>query len=165
MTFKELRSALLRLAPLHRFLARTGFYPLFLATSVAFAFMLTRIALTRTGYYRFLVWNLFLAWVPYWCTQAIVYLRERRPLRRRLVWTFGIAWLLFFPNAPYIATDFKHFLYTPKLTWWFDAGLILSFVLAGCFLAVVSLRLMQQIVRRAHGEIAGWVFALGVILL
>jgi uncharacterized membrane protein len=158
-----------RLLALHRFSARTQFYALCLCTGVAFAFLAARMYFTHGRTYSFLVWNLFLAWVPYWCSQGVLYLCELKhePDRRHATGTkiaaLAAGWVIFFPNAPYIVTDFKHYLYTPQLTWWYDAGLILSFALAGCFLGVVSLRIMQSLVAKRCGTTIGWAFAISMI--
>jgi uncharacterized membrane protein len=158
-----------RLLSLHRFSARTQFYSLCLCTGVAFAFLAARMYFTHGRTYSFLVWNLFLAWVPYWCSQAVLWLSEwpeqvdwPRGIKLKIA-ALTIGWAIFFPNAPYIVTDFKHYLYTPQLTWWYDAGLILSFALAGCFLGVVSLRIMQALVARRCGPTIGWAFAMAMI--
>ena len=60
---------------------------------------------TGDSYYRFLVWNLILAWVPLGFAIA-AYSRARRARRSR-GWLL-VLWLLFFPNAPYLLTDFIH---------------------------------------------------------
>jgi len=147
------------LAAVHRFLARRAFYPLLLCTALCFALLATRFYFSGEQRYRFLVWNLFLAWVPYWCSLAAVYIRRVRPARTGLHLTLiGGAWLVMFPNAPYIFTDFIHVIQHPTSRWWFDVGLISSYALTGCFLGVVSLRIMHDLVRPWAGEIAGWMF-------
>jgi uncharacterized membrane protein len=149
------------LAAVHRFLARRAFYPLMLCTALCFALLATRFHFSGERRYRFLVWNLFLAWVPYWCSLGAAYLRNARPPRRRLhLALIGAAWLVMFPNAPYIFTDFIHVIQQPTSRWWFDVGLISSYALTGCFLGVVSLRIMHDLVRPWAGEIAGWTFVI-----
>ena len=64
------------------------------------------------GTFFFLLWNLFLAWIPYWFALILdFYTRiSSRPSRVSLAVIF-ILWLLFFPNAPYIVTDLLHLQY------------------------------------------------------
>src|SRR5690348_12232256 len=105
---------------LHRFLVRTSFYALTLCTLICFAFLLARVGMSGERRYGFLVWNLFLAWVPLWCSQAVLWLCEARWEQptgprpsRALILGLSAMWLAFFPNAPYIITDFKHFFDAP----------------------------------------------------
>src|SRR5436190_22038717 len=54
------------------------------------------------GQHLYLVWNLFLAWVPLVLALCVEELERRG---RAGSWKFRgtvLAWLLFFPNAPYI---------------------------------------------------------------
>jgi len=148
------------LISLYRFLARRAFFPLLLCTMLSFALLATRFYLTHSTHYRFLMWNLFLAWIPYWCSLAAVYTAQRdRGSRMRLA-MLGFAWLIMFPNAPYIFTDMIHVISEPTLRWWFDTALVLSYALTGCFLGIVSLRIMHDLVRPRVGEIGGWLFVM-----
>ena len=56
----------------------------------------------------YLVWNLFLAWVPLFFALTAVCLAHTRPQRRWWFFSAAAAWLLFLPNAPYIFTDLVH---------------------------------------------------------
>ena len=53
--------------------------------------------------YRFLLENLFLAYVP---IELSFHLQETTP--RRVFWPVFVVWLFFYPNAPYMITDFFH---------------------------------------------------------
>jgi uncharacterized membrane protein len=112
----------------------------------------------------FLVWNLFLAWLPFVFALA-VYDGYRRGRGAVYLTTFGALWLLFLPNAPYILTDFVH-LRDPVVTvlWW-DATLIGAFALTGLLLGLGSLFLVQAVVTAARGPVAGWITGLGALLL
>jgi uncharacterized membrane protein len=144
------------------------FYPLALCSLLSLAFLATRLYVLDTPGYRFLVWNLFLAWMPWGSAVAVALVcvagRRETPRERRrftiVVALLGACWLLTFPNAPYILTDVVHLVRNPVRRWWFDAGLVMSFALTGCFLAVASLRLMHELVRDAAGRFVGWVFVL-----
>ncbi len=69
--------------------------------------------------FRFLVWNLFLAWIPLLLSLG-VYDAYRRG--RSLLWLSPMLalWLLFLPNAPYIVTDFVHLSASSRAPLWFD---------------------------------------------
>src|SRR5947207_51824 len=74
------------------------------ASGVSVALVLARILWTGNIGYGFLVWNLFLAWLP---LVFALLASERYHNGSGGNWRFlGLAgaWLLFFPNAPYIFT-------------------------------------------------------------
>src|SRR4051794_12309899 len=58
-------------------------------------------------HYRFLVWNLGLAWVPLALALGIDRLR-RHGGHAVPALALGAVWLVFVPNAPYIVTDVVH---------------------------------------------------------
>jgi uncharacterized membrane protein len=62
---------------------------LVLSSSLAVVLLAARIAWTRQHDYAFLVWNLFLAWVPYGCTLAIRWLHDKRASHVALVPLFA----------------------------------------------------------------------------
>jgi uncharacterized membrane protein len=132
------------------------------ATVVCFAMIAGRIFYTETIIYAFLVWNLFLAWIPFLISFALYQTRNRRPL---VVLLAGAVWLAFFPNAPYIVTDLIHLQSPRNAPIWFDAILLASFAWTGLFLGLVSLRMMQSLVRRRFGTITGWCFAAVILCL
>ncbi len=105
----------------------------------------------------FLVWNLFLAWVPLALSFAL-YRRRNDPSRRGAALSFvlGGLWLLFYPNAPYIVTDLIHLRGHGAAPTWFDAIMIFCFALTGLCVGFVSLRLVHGTVTRARGRAAGW---------
>jgi uncharacterized membrane protein len=111
-----------------------------------------------------LIWNLFLAWVPFLVALA-VYDRHRRGTRRGYLVGGAAVWLLFFPNAPYIVTDFKHLQYWYGAPVWFDVVVLSTFAWAGLLLGFLSLYLMQGVARRVVGAGNAWFGALGVLAL
>lgn len=141
------------------------FYALLACSVLACALLVTRVGLTHSVRYAFLLWNLGLAWIPYLLSLWITSL-YRQP--RRSAWHLLVAtglWLIFFPNAPYLVTDFVHL---PAIgsTWdWFDLGLLLTFAWTGCFLAIASLQMVQARVAETAGTLAGWLFVVVVCTL
>jgi len=111
--------------------------------------------------YAGLVWNLFLAWIPFVLAIALL-----AGYRHRVGWVgllaLGGAWLLFLPNAPYVLTDFVHLGDAHRL---FDTVLIGSFALTSLALGFASLLLVQLVVTRVAGAALGWFVALSSLLL
>jgi uncharacterized membrane protein len=152
-----------RLGRLHHFLAEHSFYTLALSSALAVGFLAARFGRWHTPHYLFLVWNLFLAWMPYLLSLWAATIQRRRPRDWWRLLVPGALWLLFFPNAPYIVTDFIHLRELLPVPLWYDIGMLAAFAWAGCFLAVVSLHTMQSLVRPVFGPAASWVFALACV--
>ena len=137
---------------------------LLLASLFCVALVVVRNVHTDTSNFRYLIWNLFLAWIPL-ALAVFVYDRWRRRRGGLLLLALGVLWLLFFPNAPYIATDFVHLRHDPQAPFWYDAVTIAAFAWMGVLLGFASLYLMQTVVRQWRGAVAGWIFAFGAIAL
>jgi len=74
-----------------------------------------------------------------------------------------MAWLVFFPNAPYILTDFQHLnTVADGIPVWYDVILIIWFAWTGLLLGIISLYLIQEIIIRMLGKTASWVFVIAV---
>ena len=128
------------------------------ASAVSVALVLARVIRTGDFFYAGLAWNLFLAWLP--LVFALLARDEFQPGKSRN-WRFlgfAGAWLLFFPNAPYICTDVIHLTTYLNKHFWVDLVLVLLCALTGLVLGFVSLFLMQGIVRRVFGRAASWLF-------
>ena len=136
-----------------------------LATSVALSVILvvSRVLMTGRLLFLFLIWNLFLALIPFAISTMLGI--AKGPLRARLLVPVGAAWLLFFPNAPYILTDLFHLERRAGVPFWYDLALILSCAWNGLMLAYASLADMQRLVQRRLGTGAGWAFATVALLL
>lgn len=131
---------------------------LMFASAVSVALVLARILWTENLRYAFLVWNLFLAWLPVLLALLVCKLHENgRAQGWRLAGLTGV-WLLFFPNAPYIFTDLIHLTTRFRPHFWVDLMLILTCALTGLVLGFLSLYLMQSVVMRSFGRVAGWLF-------
>jgi uncharacterized membrane protein len=132
------------------------------ASVVCLALVSARIIITRQIRYVFLAWNLMLAWLP---LVFALLACERYHDKAKQTWRFfgfAGAWLLFFPNAPYIFTDLIHLTTQYFSHFWVDMVLILLCALTGLVLGFVSLYLMQSVVARVLGRKASWVFIAAV---
>lgn len=122
------------------------------------------LALKNTGTFLFLVWNLFLAWMPYWIALLL------EPMSKRMNSSFIsgfllLAWLLFFPNAPYIITDLLHLRVRHPIPHWYDLMLIASFAWTGLLLGYLSLYEVQQFVEKRKGKLIAWIGSTAAIFL
>ncbi|MDO7847231.1 DUF1361 domain-containing protein [Hymenobacter sp. M29] len=136
-----------------------------LGTSLTLSFLLIVGRVLMTGHFTFLflIWNLFLAVIPFALSTLLGI--AQGPLKTRMLVPVGAAWLLFFPNAPYILTDLFHLDTRPGVPLWYDLALILSCAWNGLMLAYASLSDMQRLVQARLGFWPGWVFATVALLL
>ena len=132
------------------------------ASALCVALLEIRVRETGSSYYRFLAWNLILAWVPL-VIAVVAYARARRGVGP-VVWVLLVPWLLFFPNAPYLLTDFIHLDEGPAPLW-YDALMLSAFAWTGLMLGFGSLYLVQLILRRAFGAGAAWFAVLAALAL
>jgi uncharacterized membrane protein len=116
--------------------------------------------------YSFLVGNIFLAWIPLGIAYTTYVMSFQRRTLTLVIALTAFLWLIFFPNAPYILTDFQHLGQPSNLVpIWFDVILVVWFAWTGLLLGVLSLYLMHEVVHREFGRAAGWVFVFVVSFL
>ena len=114
--------------------------------------------------YSFLLWNLFLAIVPYGFSIFIYHNFYQHPKKYSFI-LFIFLWLLFYPNAAYIVTDFIHLNRLDGMPIWIDILILFSFSWTGLILGFASLRLVHIVFEKSFGRLYGWIFAIGVIIL
>ena len=133
--------------------------------SCGFSFVLlcARILTLDSIRYVFLLWNLFLAYIPYMITTWLVNTPGYRN-KWKLTIVIG-TWLLFIPNSFYILTDLFHLDEKTSAPKWFDLLLLLSFAWNGLLLGITSLGHMERIVQRISGKSVSWVIVFTVMWL
>ena len=114
--------------------------------------------------FLFLVWNLFLAWIPYWIA---ISLKGFYKLTNSKILSLGmvIVWLLFFPNAPYILTDLLHLHNRHPVPFWYDLMLIVSFAWTGLMLGLISLHEVRIFIKNLYTEKLSWLFTFSATVL
>ncbi|WP_162623334.1 DUF1361 domain-containing protein [Confluentibacter sediminis] len=101
--------------------------------------------LTHSFHFLFLVWNLFLAVIPFAIT---AYLISNPKLSKYGLYFWFCVWLLFLPNAPYIITDLLHLKVSSSYLLWLDVLVVTSFALNGLLLFLLSITDMKAIMSR-----------------
>jgi uncharacterized membrane protein len=104
-----------------------------------------RIYYTGKMHYLFLVWNIFLAWIPYFVSSLFVKMNAAGKWKLALLF-FG--WLAFFPNALYIVTDLIHLQIESMVPKWFDAVLLFSASFVGLLMAFISLYRVELLLQK-----------------
>jgi uncharacterized membrane protein len=126
---------------------------------------LTRIYMIHNHTYIFLVWNLFLAWLPLWFADMAYknYFGADRSMP--VILLCGFLWIIFFPNAPYIITDLIHLDGRHQVPIWFDALMIFSFALTGLLTGYISLFFIHSILEHRFNRMIGWISVCFMMLL
>ncbi|MBT3222249.1 MAG: DUF1361 domain-containing protein [Proteobacteria bacterium] len=148
----------------HRFNAVHGVYGVVLMSLLAAALLWGRFELANNRTFLFLAYNLVLAWIPY-ALSLVARIVEPIPILRLLLLPLMPVWLLFFPNAPYLVTDFVHLHERIPVPLWYDVGLLAVFASAGLILGLTSLSHMDAVVHRFLGGFVASVFVLGTTVL
>jgi uncharacterized membrane protein len=106
--------------------------------------LLIRAKASNSIFFFFLIWNLFLGFLPYCISQMMLYslkIRENRWYR-----IIGLLiWLLFLPNSFYLLTDFFHLNKFNTVPIWFDLMVVSSFSLTGFLFGIYSLFTIEKI--------------------
>ncbi|MCM3171599.1 MULTISPECIES: DUF1361 domain-containing protein [unclassified Paenibacillus] len=121
-------------------------------------------------YFRFLIWNLFLGWIPF-IFSYVAYGFSHAKWRGApwLAIASGALWLLFFPNSSYIVTDLIHLTarssryyggHGLNFTYWYDLIVVLMFVWVGLLIGFLSMYQLQEVIYRRVGRMASWIFVL-----
>jgi len=111
------------------------------------ALLLLRIIYADNLRYIFLMWNLFLAWIPF---QLGLMITSNPQYNRWLKYLLMAGWLLFFPNALYIITDLVHLQHSrDDAPVWFDALLLFTSSITGLLMAFISLYQVETCIRKA----------------
>lgn len=98
----------------------------------------------RLGF-LFLIWNIFLAWVPFFVSGSFANIHKKNKWLQLFVFGF---WLAFFPNALYIVTDLIHLELNTSVPKWFDAILLFSSSIVGLMMAFISLYRVEKYLQR-----------------
>ncbi len=115
--------------------------------------------------FSYLIFNLFLAWLPLVFATWIV------TLLRRKVWSSwegllaSALWLLFLPNSFYMVSDFIHLQEVLRVDILYDAVMFTSFIFVAFILGLCSLYLVHREFSRRFSWFASDTWLAGIILL
>ena len=115
---------------------------LFASMFLSIFLLMVRMKLTHSFFFIFLVWNLFLAFVPF---AISLYVSNKPNTNQYKLAAISGLWLLFLPNAPYILTDFIHLRLSEPPLLWLDALMIASFAFSGMLYYMYSIQDMKSV--------------------
>lgn len=135
---------------------------LFLVSGFAVSLSVYRIFAAQSDRYWFLIWNLFLAWLPLLFAWVLY---RRTP--KGLTWSVTnfmlfLLWLLFLPNAFYLVSDLIHLRVTPEIGIMYDVVLLTTYAFAGLMLGYMSLFLMHL---RSFQRFGNWAHVMVAVAL
>ncbi|NOX86859.1 MAG: DUF1361 domain-containing protein [Chlorobi bacterium] len=135
-----------------------------IAIFISVLLLTVRIIYTGSISYLFLLWNLFLAYLP--CLFSNMLLKTNTwnnsfPVKIMLI----VLWLVFLPNAPYIVTDLFHLTNYSEVPLWFDLIMILFFAIAGLIFWLISIFQVFKYLFRQSGRNIHAVYFLLIIVL
>ncbi|MCL1631753.1 DUF1361 domain-containing protein [Sporolactobacillus sp. CPB3-1] len=109
---------------------------------------------TKRTIHIMILWNLILSCVPVVLAALMYHAAKSKDWAR--VWLLGFLWMIFFPNAPYMITDFihlqhlsfytatQHATYTGDLLTWFSLFQVGIGVFIGTSMGMFSLWMIHQ---------------------
>ncbi|QOS80643.1 DUF1361 domain-containing protein [Paenibacillus sp. JNUCC31] len=131
---------------------------------------------TNTNMYPFLMWDIFLAWVPFIISSIISYVSNKKLTKTSiaLVMVMCACWLFFLPNSAYLFTEilhaFRYFDRQGETKFWvhidFWYSLTLTFVVAilGLLLSICSIHQIHELLNKRLNQF-GRMVVVGVVLL
>ena len=130
-----------------------------LACLICIGLVVARVAYSESDRHLGLIWNLFLAWIPFMLAYFAHAVSWRRISLYLVIPVIAVLWLIFFPNAPYMLTDLQDLArQASDAPLWYDVIVVVWCSWTGMLLGVISLYLMQNIIVRGFGRRAGWLF-------
>ncbi len=126
--------------------------------------ILFRVKISNSFFYLFLVWNLFLAYIPLIISTII---KEKKSIKSKRIkfWSLYTLWLIFLPNAPYIITDFVHLQQGTAMPYWYDLLLLSAFALNGMVLFYISINDMHKIIQQKFSTKKAWFSTASIFFL
>lgn len=128
----------------------TNNYPKYLKviiimTLVNILILIIRDIVLENKMYDFLLWNLFLGFLPL----LVAFLIDRfyANINKYLLYFCCFIWLLFYPNSPYMISDLIHVDIDRQFIL-YDTLIIFSFAMLSLFYGFISLKLMYQVFKK-----------------
>ena len=131
-----------------------------LGTALCTGLIAIKIILFQEANFDYLIWNLFLAWVPLILALSIKKF-QNWPVQIVVV----LLWLLFLPNSPYLITDLIHLNERHLSANWSDAMVIFIAALTGLSTGIVSLRIVHKWIQNSIGPPGAYLSMIVVFVL
>ncbi|WP_394698201.1 DUF1361 domain-containing protein [uncultured Ilyobacter sp.] len=128
--------------------------------SLSSCIMLTiRTIITSNYSYMFLIWSMILACIPLALSLFLIKYYKKKFIKI----TAGFIWIIFYPKAPYMITDFIH--YRMFFNKWYDFLVISLSIFTGVLTGFLSLLLLQKLIEVNFGKLKSWKFVILINIL
>jgi uncharacterized membrane protein len=130
---------------------------------LSFGLIVLRVMATGKLQFIFLIWNLFLAFIPFFIANWLYLFRDR--FNKITVIPMVAMWLLFFPNAPYIITDIIHLHPSKDFGYWYNLLIVISCVWNALVMGLLSLNDIQNVLTEKFGKLTAWIVSISSVFL
>lgn len=110
----------------------------------------------HSTYHVYLLWNLFLAWIPFGLSVWLLNVLRVQRWRSWLPLAITVAWLAFLPNTFYMLTDYIHLQDVESKDMVFDAVMFSTVIAAGVSLGFASLAIVHNQLRARFSHQTSW---------
>ena len=140
---------------------------LFFMSIICGLMVLVKYVLVGSGVYFYLIWNLFLSWIPYGISLIMDTICHSKRMTRKglLLFILGAVWLLFYPNAPYMITDFIHLQQHGGFLIWYDLAVFTLFIWTSFLLGYMSIYLVFRMISTKFNPFWGGIFVFIVLYI
>lgn len=104
-----------------------------------------RIVLFGNTSFIYILWNIFLAFVPFFITSILILNTKKESIVKPFFIISFILWLLFLPNAPYVVTDFIHLGRIHSVPIMYDMFLLFASAWVALLMGLASILHMEKI--------------------
>lgn len=126
---------------------------LFTIVALVVVLDILRIMIFHSTYFVYLLWNLFLAILPFVVSSVLLWHTNNKKLPKPVMIIGLIIWLVLLPNAPYIVTDLIHLGRNHAAPMLYDTFLIFSAGWAGLLLGMYSISHVERIILGKYSKI------------
>lgn len=134
-------------------------------TILAIAFNVMRIIIWNKFSFIYILWNIFLAFIPFVISAILLYL-SKETRSNKIIFIIGfILWLLFIPNSPYIVTDFIHLGEIRAIPVLYDILLLFSSATVGLLLFFHSLSHIEEIIKTKYQKYTTAIITFIIIMI
>lgn len=135
-----------------------------LSTLVSIGFFVYGAWLDKSIYYDYLIWNLFLAWLPLLFAYRLVIILQRKLWSSWEAMGVSVLWIVFLPNSFYMISDFIH-LQDIQYHLLYDALMFTSFIYIGVLLGFSSLYLVHlEMSKRFTRTTTWWMISITLLI-
>ncbi len=133
---------------------------------LAVALNILRVILWGKVSFVFILWNIFLAFVPFIISSLLLSFSKKEKFNKFVFFAGVLLWIIFIPNAMYIITDFIHLGTIRTIPIIYDVLLLFSSASIGLILGFNSLFHIEQIIKmKFSNKMASLIMGILILLI